>query len=204
MAGPPAHPLWTRLAGGRMTPAVAASLHRYLDLLHEKNRAVNLTAVRDRGEAEVRHVADALLLLDHLPPKPAHVLDFGTGGGVPGVPLAIVRPDLKLTLLDATAKKIAFLDEVVADLKLTNVRTVCARGERPTDRRFDVVVSRAVAAMPRLLGWTMPLLRKNGRLLALKGRRAAEEVAEAQVKARLHRSEIEELAETVVVEVRKK
>ena len=174
----PAHPLWRQLAGDTLAPDQTLRLHRHLDLLLEHNRRLNLTAVRDRDLAEVRHTADALQLLPFLP-EAGEVLDLGSGGGVPGVPLAIVRPDLRFTLLDSVAKKADALRRMVEELALANVEVVAARAEaEPALRdRYAVVVARAVAPLAKLWAWSRPLLVPGGVLLALKGRTGPAEAA---------------------------
>ena len=106
------------------------------------------------------------------------VVDVGSGAGLPGIPLALVRPDCSYVLLEPLARRAAFLVEVVADLGLDHVRVVRGRAEEHRVA-YDVAVARAVAPLDRLAGWCLPLLRPGGRLLALKGARAAEEVATA-------------------------
>ena len=157
-------------------------LGRFLALLLAMNEHVNLTAVTEPAEAWSRHVLDALSLvpfLEALPPN-ARLLDVGSGGGVPGIPLGIARPDLRITLLDATEKKVAFLRSAAAELGLSNVEAVCGRAESvDLGDRFDVVTARAVAKISALLPWTAPFARKGGRILCIKGERADIELGEA-------------------------
>src|SRR5688572_990059 len=98
-----------------------ASLNQYLDLLTAANEKMNLTRIVDRESAERLHIADALTLLQYLPKEPHRLVDVGSGGGVPGIPLAIVRPDVTVLLVESTQKKAAFLRETAATLKLSNV-----------------------------------------------------------------------------------
>jgi 16S rRNA (guanine527-N7)-methyltransferase len=162
-----------------------AAIHRlghFLALLLAMNEQVNLTAVRDPNEAWSRHVLDALSLLPHLGSLPANarLLDVGSGGGVPGIPLAIARPDVHVTLLDATEKKVAFLRATAAELGLSNVEAVCGRAESvDLGAPFDVVTARAVAKISALLPWTAPFVKQGGQLLFIKGARADEELREA-------------------------
>jgi 16S rRNA (guanine527-N7)-methyltransferase len=150
------NPLWSELASRAsvsLSDAQLAQLSKYLDLLLAANETMNLTRITDRLAAEVQHVGDALTVLPFLPKAGHSLADVGTGGGVPGIPLAIARPDVRVALIEATKKKAAFLQTAVDALGLTNVRVVAERAEDAaavSGRResFDVVVARAVATMP--------------------------------------------------------
>lgn len=166
-------------------------LGRYLDLLDEANTRFNLTAIRDREEAWRRHIHDSLSLLGILASvEPARIADVGSGGGLPGLPLAIVMPDVQFTLIEATGKKAAFLQSCVDTLELANVTVVNDRAETiGRDReghreQYDVVLARAVARLPVLLELTVPLARIGGLILAIKGEQADAEITDA--KAALH------------------
>jgi len=174
--------LWTKLAaraGLALDQQQAALLGRYLDLLLEANRRMNLTRIRDRAAAEVQHVGDALTLLPFLPAGPHRLADVGSGGGVPGIPLAIVRPDVAVTLIESTQKKARFLRDAAGALGLANVTVIADRAENLAPGRFDAVVARAVAPLEDLVRWCLPLLRPGGRLLAMKGPRVNEELPAA-------------------------
>jgi len=155
-------------------------LLRYLTLLYEANQRVNLTRV-PAEQAVGRHLVDSLCLLAvYTPPEGARVLDIGAGAGLPGIPLAIVRPDLQLTLLDSHGKTVQFLQEVCAVLEL-NATVVQARAEEwahnPDAReQFDLAVARAVAKMPILTELTTPFLKVGGVGLALKSTGEADEI----------------------------
>lgn len=140
----------------------------------------NLLSPRGLTELELRHVPECLGLAALLP-GPGRVLDVGTGGGLPGLVVAIARDDLDVTLLDATAKKVRFVEET-AEMLGVRVRTLTGRAEdlvRDRAGTFDVVTARAVAPLERLLPWTLPWLRPGGRLYAVKGERYAEELRAA-------------------------
>ena len=178
--------LWGQLASAAavtLSEAQHALLSRYLDLLLDANQRMNLTRITDRAAAEVQHVGDALTLLPFLPAGPIALVDVGSGGGVPGIPLAIARPDARVMLVESTKKKAAFLKSAVAELGLGNVSVSEWRAEEVghsnSRETFDVAVARAVATLDWLAEWCLPLVKKGGKLLAMKGARAAEEVPAA-------------------------
>ena len=130
----------------------------------------NLLSKRALDELESRHIAECRAFATRLPPA-AKVLDLGTGGGFPGMVLAIVRPDLKVTLLDSTTKKIEFLRDFASERSIA-VETLDGRAEElqhAHGAQFDVVTARAVAPLERLLPWALPFLRPGGALYAIKG-----------------------------------
>jgi 16S rRNA (guanine527-N7)-methyltransferase len=178
--------LWDELAGRaevRLRPDQHRKLLRYIELLLEANRVMNLTRITDPSAARVQHVGDALTVLPFLPPGRHRLVDVGSGGGVPGIPLAIARPDAAVTLLDATKKKAAFLRKCCSELELHGVEVVDQRaedaGRGQLREQFDVAIARAVGRMVWLAEWCLPLVRVGGRMLALKGPRVAEELPEA-------------------------
>lgn len=141
----------------------------HLDLIAKWNRVHNLTAVRETDQMVVLHVLDSLSLLPHL--GAARTLaDVGTGPGFPGIPLAIARPDLRVTLIDSSHKKCAFLEQARAELGLANVTVACERVEqwRPAEP-FDVVASRAFAELADFVEQAGHLVAPTGRFLAMKG-----------------------------------
>jgi 16S rRNA (guanine527-N7)-methyltransferase len=176
-------------AGLALTAEQHDRLSRYLDLLLAANATMNLTRITDRAAAEVQHVGDSLTVLPFLPRGPHALADVGTGGGVPGIPLAIARPDARVVLIEATKKKAAFLRRAVAELGLANVEVREQRAEDVghSDLReaMDVALARAVATLPWLVEWCLPLVRKGGRVLAMKGPKVAEELPAAEKALRL-------------------
>lgn len=170
--------------GVELDPGHLRQLTAYLDCMLETGLHTNLSAIRGGDEAWMRHVFDALTLLPFLAPAQG-VIDIGTGAGIPGMVLAICRPDLSFTLLDAAGKKCRFLREVVDHLELSNVTVLHARaediGRDPELReRADLVLARAVSELAVLLEFCMPLVKPGGRFLAMKGERYAKELAEAE------------------------
>ena len=148
-----------------------------LDELERWNRKVNLTAVRDREQMRVLHIADSLAARPLLEGR--RILDVGTGPGFPGLPLAIVEPEREFTLLDSNNKKIRFVEHAATLLGLDNVIAVKARAEDyAPGHRFDTVIARALASLPKLVEIAGHHVREGGVFVALKGRYPAEELEE--------------------------
>ncbi len=154
--------------GLRLPTEAIACLAVYLALLERWNRAYNLTAVRDPAAMVVRHLLDSLSILPWL--DGPRVLDVGSGAGLPGIPLAVARPDCEFCLLDSNGKRTRFLTQVVAELRLPNV---CVVRNRVEDYRpvilFNSVVSRAFATLADMVAAAGRLCVPEGRLLAMKG-----------------------------------
>ena len=179
--------LWNELAARAdlvLTEAQHLQLSRYLDLLIAANERMNLTRITVREAAEVQHVGDSLTLLPFLPAAAFRLVDVGSGGGVPGIPLAIARPDAAVLLVESTKKKAAFLEQTAKELGLQNVTVSQERaedvGQSASRETFDVAVARAVASLDWLAEWLLPLVKKGGRVLAMKGERAATELPAAE------------------------
>jgi 16S rRNA (guanine527-N7)-methyltransferase len=152
-----------------VSPAQQEKLMDYLALMFKWNAVYNLTSLRDPMQMVTHH------LLDSLAAVPAfafarNVLDVGSGGGLPGIVLAIVRPDMKVSMIDTVHKKTAFLTQVKAELELTNVTVYTARVEQlQVSDKFDVITSRAFADLSDFVNWSCHLLADSGRYIALKG-----------------------------------
>ncbi|MBQ3265380.1 MAG: 16S rRNA (guanine(527)-N(7))-methyltransferase RsmG [Ruminococcus sp.] len=160
-------------------------LCRYDDLLIAWNEKINLTALTAPEDVALKHFADSLMLLRYIEiKKGACVIDVGTGAGFPGLVLKIARPDIRLTLLDSLQKRLDFLDVVCREIGLEDVELIHSRAEdgSRTGLRdsFDIAVSRAVASLNTLCEYDMPYVRIGGRFIAMKGKEAGEELANAQ------------------------
>lgn len=179
--------------GVSITPKQTDECLRYAALLLEANAHTNLTRITAPAAVAVKHFADSLTVLRAVPdlPEGASVADVGTGAGFPGLVLKIIRPDLRVTLLDSLGKRVIFLREVVGTLGLDNVTLIHSRaedtGRDPSLRdRCDLVTARAVAALPTLLEWCTPLVRPaSGRFVAMKSGAVDAELAAAANAARL-------------------
>ncbi|MBY4840660.1 16S rRNA (guanine(527)-N(7))-methyltransferase RsmG [Pantoea sp. DY-5] len=159
-----------------LTDQQKQQLVSYVELLHKWNKAYNLTSVRDPQQMLVRHILDSVVVEPHL--QGERFIDVGTGPGLPGIPLAIVRPQSHFTLLDSLGKRVRFLRQVQHELGLTNITPVQSRVEAfPSEPPFDGVISRAFASLEDMLTWCHHLPGPEGRFYALKGVRPDDEIA---------------------------
>jgi 16S rRNA (guanine527-N7)-methyltransferase len=176
------------------SPAVAEGVfgsrtplaERYAAFLATEGVTRGLIGPREAPRLWERHLLNCAVLTDLLP-EGTDVCDVGTGAGLPGLVLAIRRPDLQVTLVEPLLRRTTFLEEVVADLGLSGVTVIRGRAEDLHGRfQFSAVTSRALAPLPRLLDWSMPLVRAGGVLLAMKGSSVHDEIADARNKLQRH------------------
>lgn len=174
-------------------------LVEYMDMILEKNQYINLTAVRDRDEALQKHIADSLSC-DFMEEYEAaeNVIDIGTGAGFPGVPLAIVSPDKKFTLVDSLNKRLRIIDELTGELGIKNITTVHGRAEdvgksKEHREQYDICVSRAVASLDVLCEWCLPLVKNGGYFVAYKGENVSRETEDAASAIKLLGGKIAEI-----------
>lgn len=162
------------------TDEICGKLAKFCEYLLEQNKLFNLTAIKTPESAALLHFADSLTLSAYLP-QGSKVLDIGSGAGFPAIPLAIARPDLKITALDSTQKRINFIQIAADMLNLTNISTICARAEDVTGSKFkesfDIVTARAVAAYPMLFELSIPAARVGGKFIAMKSRDVSRETS---------------------------
>ena len=153
----------------------------YMALIQKWTRVYNLTAVRDPQEMLTHHLLDSLSaltpLLRHTAGQPTRLLDVGSGGGLPGVVLAICRPEIQVTCVDTVGKKAAFIQQVAATLRLPNLRGLHARVES-VQERYDVVCSRAFASLKDFTQWSQSALAVGGVWMAMKGKMPTDEIAQ--------------------------
>ncbi len=158
--------------------------YEYMNLLLEWNQKMNLTAITDCREIIIKHFVDSLTIEKYIE-KDSYLVDVGTGAGFPGIPLKILREDLNVVLLDSLNKRIKFLNEVCDKLKLNKIEAVHARAEefarnKNYREKFDVVTSRAVANLSTLSEYMLPLVKKEGICICMKGKEVKEELHSAQ------------------------
>jgi 16S rRNA (guanine527-N7)-methyltransferase len=155
-------------------------LARYLMLLRKWNVAYNLTAVRDAARMRLHHIADCLAVVEplrrHAGGRPLRILDVGSGGGLPGVVLAVVEPRWDVSCVDSVGKKAAFIRQVAGELSLPNLHALHARVEGLPGPSFDLITSRAFASLPDFVRLTRPLLAPGGAWMAMKGHHPADEI----------------------------
>lgn len=170
-----------RSLGLTLSDGAVDQLLAYLALLRKWNAAYNLTAIRDVTQMRVQHLADCLAavapLRRQLGEGPRRILDVGSGGGLPGVVLAVVSSAWDVSCVDTVGKKAAFVRQVAGELALPNLHALHARVEALPGPSFDVVTSRAFAALPDFVRLTRPLLAPGGVWMAMKGRRPEDELA---------------------------
>ncbi len=168
--------------GVELTEEIEKKLNIYGSLLLEWNEKMNLTAIKEPREVLYKHFYDCILFFKNVDvPKNATLIDVGTGAGFPGMVLKIIRPDIKVTLLDSLNKRLVFLNEVINTLGLGGIETVHSRAEdggknKALREQFQIATARAVASMPVLLEYCLPFVKKGGRLVAMKGPSAVEEM----------------------------
>ena len=167
--------------------AAQATLLQYLALLDKWNRTHNLTAIRDPEQMVTHHLLDSLAALAHFPDQASlRLLDIGSGGGLPGVPLAIARPAWRVVLVDSNHKKAVFLRQAVIELRLANVEVCAVRiQDYEVDRLFDVVISRAFSDLATFAELGRRLVAPGGRLVAMKGLYPHEELQQLPADVRV-------------------
>ena len=164
------------LAALGLDPALATPLLAYLALLDRWNRTYNLTAIRDPREMVGKHLLDSLAMHPYL--DDGHLADLGAGAGLPGIPLAIAKPGLRVTLVESNGKKARFLREAVRTLGLSNARVAESRAEALDEPgAYDAITARALATLPLIIELGGHLLKPGGRLLAMKGAVPDDEIA---------------------------
>ena len=164
----------------------------YLALMQKWNKVHNLTAVRDADEMVTLHLLDSLVVFPHIDAK--HLLDVGSGAGLPGIPLAICLPDLQVTVIDSNSKKVSFMRQAKAELGITNLEVLGGRVEDIAPaRKFEIIISRAFSDLSLFISLTHHLLDAQGKWLAMKGVYPEAELADLLEKTGVTASKVEVL-----------
>jgi 16S rRNA (guanine527-N7)-methyltransferase len=175
-------------SGIEISPEAMDRFRSYRSILIEWNMKINIISKNDEPRIVTRHFLQSIGLLTVFNfPTESRIMDLGTGGGFPGLPLKIVRPDLDLVLVEATQKKVIFLEEIIKILHLTRVTTFPVRAESLCGKikSVDIIISRAVSDLRSLVRWSMPcLLKSGGILIAIKGKRVYQEIRQFQLENR--------------------
>ena len=168
----------------KITDKQIEQFYKYMNLLLEWNEKINLTAITETEEFILKHFIDSMTVLKYIKNN-SSIIDVGTGAGFPGIPIAIMRNNSKLTLLDSLNKRIIFLDDVCEKLKINNIETIHERaedyGQNKSERnKYDIAISRAVANMTTLVEYLIPFVKVGGYCICMKGSDIEEELEQAE------------------------
>lgn len=172
--------------------------NEYKKLFLEKNQVLNLISKNDEKFLEEKHIFDSLqikLFFEKYNFYPKTMLDIGTGGGFPALPIAIEYPQINVTGIDSIQKKIRAINEIAEDLNLKNFQTICDRVENIKDKKFDLITSRAVAKLDLIVQYAIPLLKKNGYLVVYKSKTAQEEIKLAEKVLKKYKAKVVDVIE---------
>ena len=172
--------------------------NEYKKLFLEKNQVLNLISKNDEKFLEEKHIFDSLqikLFFEKYNFYPKTMLDIGTGGGFPALPIAIEYPQINVTGIDSIQKKIRAINEIAEDLNLKNFQTICDRVENIKDKQFDLITSRAVAKLDLIVQYAIPLLKKNGYLVVYKSKTAQEEIKLAEKVLKKYKAKVVDVIE---------
>lgn len=174
-----------KIIGIDLNEAQVENFYKYMNLLFEWNKKMNLTAITDEKDVIIKHFIDSLTISKYIKEK-SKVIDVGTGAGFPGIPLKILRDDIDVTLLDSLNKRITFLNEVISSLQLNNIKAIHGRAEEMAKNKlyrekFDVATSRAVANLSTLSEYLLPFNKIDGICLCMKGNDIKKEIDESKM-----------------------
>ena len=187
----------TKQIGIELKEEQLEKFYLYMNILLEWNEKINLTAITNEEEIILKHFVDSLTINKYIEDSKS-LIDVGTGAGFPGIPIKILRQDLKITLLDSLNKRINFLNEVIEKLELKNIECIHGRAEefgknKNYREKYDISTSRAVANMSTLSEYLIPFVKIGGKVLAMKGDKAEEELEEAKKSIKLLGGKVENI-----------
>ena len=187
----------TKQIGIELTEEQLEKFYLYMNILLKKKKKINLTAITNEKEIILKHFVDSLTINKYIEDSKS-LIDVGTGAGFPGIPIKILRQDLKITLLDSLNKRINFLNEVIEKLELKNIECIHGRAEefgknKNYREKYDISTSRAVANMSTLSEYLIPFVKIGGKVLAMKGDKAEEELEEAKKAIKLLGGKVENI-----------
>lgn len=198
--------------GSELTEKEISAFSTFLQELIKWNEEINLTAIRTEDEIILKHFVDSLTLLPFIPESTKKLADIGSGAGFPGIPIAIMRPNLEVTLIESIGKKCKFLEHIKETLNLSNLEIVNARAEEvgtheDYKEKYDIATARAVTRLPELVAYAIPLLKNSGVLLAQKGTK--EDLRENEIEIEkmggkiesIEKIETESLKDRVIVKI---
>ena len=173
--------------------------YNYMNLLIEWNKKINLTAIIEPEEIILKHFIDSLTVNKFIENE-SNIIDIGTGAGFPGIPLKIIKPEIEIELIDSLNKRINFLNEVISNLSLKNIKAIHARVEefaknKKNRERYDIVTSRAVANLNVLVEYMLPLVKLRGKCICMKGPNIQEEIEKSKNAIKILGGEIESIEE---------
>ena len=189
----------SKILGVRLSVEQIEQFYKYMNLLIEWDEKMNLTAITEPKEIILKHFIDSITILKYIDDN-SKLVDVGTGAGFPGVPLSIMNPTLKITLVDSLNKRLIFLQEVVKELNLKHIEIVHARAEefgqnKNYREKFDIATSRAVANLATLSEYLVPLVKIGGKIISMKASNAKEEINDAQKAIEVLGGKIEKIEE---------
>ena len=170
---------------------------QYMKLFLEENSKVNLISKKDEKFLWEKHIFDSLAINNFFEkhnPKRKNLLDIGTGGGFPALPIAITYPEIKVVAVDSIGKKIRAIENIKNGLELQNIEPICTRVEN-LDKKFDIITSRAVASLDKICEYALPKLEKNGYFIAYKSKKVNEEIEQAKTVLKKYKAEVIEIIE---------
>ena len=186
-----------------LTELQISQFEKYFVILISENEKFNLTAITEPREVVIKHFIDSVFPINEIPLN-STLIDVGSGAGFPGIPLKILRPDLKITLVDSLQKRVNFLNKVICELNLKDISAFHCRAEdyAQTNReKFDVALSRAVASIPTLSEYLIPFVKKGGKILMYKGTKINEEISTGEKAIKLLGGKITKTLEYKVKEL---